>query len=55
MADLVAELAAREDVTARAQAEVADLRRVVASMDGERDALQVRQGLGGGRRAGQVV
>jgi hypothetical protein len=41
VADLVSELAAREDATARAQAEASDLRRVVANMDGERDGLQV--------------
>jgi hypothetical protein len=41
VADLVAELAAREDSSSRAEAAVADLKRVVAGLDGERDALQV--------------
>lgn len=42
IADLISEVAAREDALARASAEAADLRRVVASLDGERDGLQVR-------------
>ncbi|KAF5840898.1 hypothetical protein DUNSADRAFT_15097 [Dunaliella salina] len=40
VADLVSELAAQEDAMGRAQAEAADLRRVVAAMDSERDGLQ---------------
>ena len=52
--DLVSELTAREDMAARTQAEAADLRRVVAGMDAERDQIQVCMCVWGGMDQVQV-
>jgi hypothetical protein len=48
--DLVGEIAARDEALGALRAEVADLRRVVAGLDSERDALQV-----GGQLVGWLV
>lgn len=53
-ADLVSELAARDDAAARLASEAAELRRLVGAMDADRDALQVGLGGGGGGRVGEA-
>ncbi len=41
VSDLVGEVASRDDALSRLGAEATDLRRVVAGLDADRDALQV--------------